>query len=161
MEFEKQILTQLAFESTLYLTLSPNKMLFSLYRLVEGGWGMSAGRVWQGTLILGNFWNCCLFRSGTSDALNVSGRRPTPLISGKLVFKLVKPGRSLCSRNPDCFLFPVAPKVPSGGEGPNKVSPDWERWVIAGKAATLWCRSGNKAKLHSHDYHHYLVLCTK
>lgn len=151
-----QILTQLAFKSTIYLTRSPNKVLLSLYRLVEGGWGMSAGRVWQGALILGNFWNCCLFRSGTSDALTVSEKRPTPLISGKLVFKLVKPGR-----NPDCFLFPVALEVPSGGEGHNTVSPDWERWVIAGKAATLWCRSGNKANLQSRDYHHYLVWCTK
>lgn len=137
-----------------------SKLLLSLlpYHLCEGGWGMSAGRDGRGTLILGNFWRCCRFRPGTSDALKISGKRPTPLISGKLVSKLVRPGRSLRSRKLGSFLSPVAFEALSGGEGHNTFSLDWERRTIAGKAATLWCKSGNKAKLHSGDYYNYNLM---
>lgn len=85
---------------------------------------MSTGRGGRGTLILGNFWNCSRFKSGTCDALNVSEKRATPLISGKLFSKLVRPGRSLCSRKPGRCLSPVALEALSGGEGCNTVSTD-------------------------------------
>lgn len=81
---------------------------------------MSAGRDGRRTLILGNFRTCCRFRSGSSDALNVSEKRPAPLISGKLVPKLVRPGRSLRSRKLGSFL---SPEALSGGEGHSTFSP--------------------------------------
>lgn len=141
---------------TAYFTL---KWFLLPYRLVGGGWGMSAGRDGQRTLILGNFRTCCCFGSGTSDALNVWEKRPIPLISGKLVPKLVRPCRSL--RSWKLGSFPEAIKALSGGEGHSTFSPDWHRWPIPGKTATLWCKSGNKAKLHSCDYYNYIVECTK
>lgn len=85
---------------------------------------MNVGRDGQRTLILGNFKTCCRFRSCTVDALNVSEKRPTPLISGKLVPKLVRPGRSLRSRKLGSFLSPEALEALSGGEGHTAFSPD-------------------------------------
>lgn len=85
---------------------------------------MSAGRDGWRTLILGNFRTCCCFGSGTSDALNVSEKRLTPLISGKLVPKLVRPGRSLRSRKLGSFLSPEALEALGGGEGHSTFSPD-------------------------------------
>lgn len=84
---------------------------------------MSAGRDGRGTLILGNFWTCCRFRSGTSDALNVSRERPAPLISGKLVSGLVRPGRSLRSRKLGSFPSLEALEALSGGGGHGTFSP--------------------------------------
>lgn len=132
-----------------------------LYRLAGGGWGLSAGRDGHRAIILGNFWTCCRFRSGNSDALNVSEKRAAPLISGKLVPKLVRPDWSLRSRKLASFLCPEDLEALSGGEGQSTSSPDWRLWAMPGKAATLWPKSGNKAKLHSCDYYNYIVWCTK
>lgn len=85
---------------------------------------MSAGKDRRRTLILGNLWTCCRFRSGTSGALNASEKRPTPLIWGKLVSKLVRPGRSLRSRKLGSFLSPEALEALSGGDGHSPFSPD-------------------------------------
>lgn len=146
------LLHRLSLDSKLTAFFFTSKWFLLPYHLVGGGWGMNVGRDGQRTLILGNFKTCCRFRSCTVDALNVSEKRPTPLISGKLVPKLVRPGRSLRSRKLGSFLSPEALEALSGGEGHTAFSPDWHRWAIPGKTATLW-KSGNKAKLHSCDYY--------